>query len=91
MDKILENSNKINYQKIVLVTLAKILFMMVMIFIFNTYPLIKNAFNGTIASSEEWLQKSFTKSNLLLFAVFAIYFFYKDLNYSKARIKNSTI
>jgi hypothetical protein len=87
MDKISDHSNSINYKKIAFTTLVKILFMMSMIFIFNTYPLIKNALNGNVANMSEWLGKSFTKSNFLLFAVFAIYFFYKDLNYNKAKLK----
>lgn len=79
----------IDYKKIGLVTLIKILFMMLIIFVFNTYPLFKDLFNGNPPALSVWLTKSFTMANLFFFVAFALYYFYKDVEAAKKAIKEA--
>ncbi|UKT62841.1 hypothetical protein [Pedobacter mucosus] len=73
------SSENINYQKIIVRTLLKVLAMIIVIFILNSWPLIKQSFNGEVPAFSFWLDHSLKLSNIILIIGFGCYFYYKDL------------
>jgi hypothetical protein len=70
---------KVNYKKIIIRTLLKFLLMIVVIFILNSWPSIKQSFTGNVPPFTYWLDHSFKISNFILILGFTAYFYYKDL------------
>lgn len=80
---------KVNHQKIIISTLLKVLLMLVIIIILNSWPNIKQAFGGNIPPLNYWLDHSFKISNIILILGFGGYFYYKDLSDQKELIEKS--
>lgn len=80
---------KVNHQKIIISTLLKVLLMIVIIFILNSWPNIKQSFSGNIPRFSYWLDHSFKISNIILILGFGGYFYYKDLSDQKELIEKS--
>jgi hypothetical protein len=83
---------KVNYRKIMISTLLKVLLMVVVIFILNFWPSIKQGFSGNAPPFNYWLDHSFKVSNIILILGFGGYFYYKDLMNQKElieRVKNT--
>ena len=53
--------------------------MIVVIFILNSWPSIKQSFIGNAPPLDYWLDHSFKVSNIILILGFGGYFYYKDL------------
>jgi hypothetical protein len=70
---------KVNYKKIIIRTLLKFLLMIIVIFILNSWPSIKQSFTGNVPPFAYWLDHSFKISNFILILGFTAYFYYKDL------------
>jgi|GEM_PF-824851 len=85
-----ENQDKIRYGKIILNTLLKMLAMATVIFILNSWPQIRQSFNGETPELAYWLDHSFKPSNLLLIAGFGIYFFYRDVKTQQEAINKAS-
>jgi hypothetical protein len=80
---------KVNHQKIIIGTLLKVLLMVVVIFIMNAWPSIKQSFSGKVPPLDYWLDHSFKVSNIILILGFGGYFYYKDLTNQKELIERS--
>lgn len=80
---------KVNHQKIVINTLLRVLLMVVVIFILNAWPSIKQSFSGNVPPLDYWLNHSFKVSNIILILGFGGYFYYKDLTNQKEQIDKS--
>lgn len=80
---------KVNHQKIIISTLLKVLLMIVIIFILNSWPNIKQSFSGNVPPFSYWLDHSFKISNIILILGFGGYFYYKDLSDQKELIEKS--
>ncbi|QXU40514.1 hypothetical protein [Pedobacter sp. D749] len=80
---------KVNHQKIIIRTLLKVLLMIVVIIILNSWPNIKQSFSGNIPPLNYWLNHSFKISNIILILGFGGYFYYKDLTDQKQLIESS--
>lgn len=80
---------KVNHQKIIISTLLKVLLMIVIIFILNSWPNIKQSFSGNVPPLNYWLDHSFKISNIILILGFGGYFYYKDLMDQKEAIEKS--
>lgn len=80
-------AEKINYGKIIVKTLIRVLLMIVIIFTLNSWPSIKASFNGNAPTFSYWLDHSFKPSNIILILGFGAYFFYKDLTDQKEALK----
>ncbi|TCD15833.1 hypothetical protein EZ456_24045 [Pedobacter psychrodurus] len=80
---------KVNHQKIIISTLLKVLLMIVIIFILNSWPNIKQSFSGNAPPFNYWLDHSFKISNLILILGFGGYFYYKDLTDQKELIEKA--
>jgi hypothetical protein len=80
---------KVNHQKIIISTLLKVLLMIVIIFILNSWPNIKQSFSGNVPAFSYWLDHSFKISNIILILGFGGYFYYKDLSDQKELIEKS--
>ncbi|MFD2288991.1 hypothetical protein GJU39_12985 [Pedobacter petrophilus] len=78
--------SKISHQKIAIRTFLKVLLMIAVIFIINSWPSIKQSLDGKTPPFEYWLDHSFKMSNILLIIGFGAYFYYKDLTDQKALI-----
>jgi len=79
--------DKISHQKIAIRTLLKVLLMIAVIFIINSWPSIKQSMEGKTPPFEYWLDHSFKVSNIFLIIGFGAYFYYKDLTDQKALIE----
>ncbi len=75
---------KISHQKIAIRTFLKVLLMIVVILIINSWPSIRQSLEGKTPPFEYWLDHSFKLSNILLIIGFGAYFYYKDLTDQKA-------
>jgi len=80
---------KVNHQKIIISTLLKVLLMIVIIFILNSWPSITQSFSGNVPAFSYWLDHSFKISNIILILGFGGYFYYKDLSDQKELIEKS--
>ncbi|ARS41197.1 hypothetical protein CA265_16660 [Sphingobacteriaceae bacterium GW460-11-11-14-LB5] len=80
---------KVNHQKIIISTLLKVLLMVVIIFILNSWPSIKQSFSGHVPPFNYWLDHSFKISNIILILGFGGYFYYKDLTDQKEAIEKA--
>lgn len=80
---------KVNHQKIIISTLLKVLLMIVIIFILNSWPNIKQSFSGNTPPFSYWLDHSFKISNIILILGFGGYFYYKDWSDQKELIEKS--
>ncbi|RLJ77025.1 hypothetical protein [Pedobacter alluvionis] len=80
---------KVNLQKIIISTLLKVLLMIVVIIILNSWPNIKQSFSGNIPPLNYWLDHSFKISNIILILGFGGYFYYKDLTDQKQLMEKS--
>ena len=80
---------KVNHQKIIIRTLLKVLLMIVVIFMLNSWPSIKQSFNGHVPPLDYWLDHSFKVSNIILILGFGGYFYYKDLTDQKELIEST--
>jgi len=78
---------KISHQKIAIRTFLKVLLMIVVILIINSWPSIRQSLEGKMPPFEYWLDHSFKLSNILLIIGFGAYFYYKDLTDQKALIE----
>jgi hypothetical protein len=78
---------KISHQKIAIRTFLKVLLMIVVILIINSWPSIRQSLEGKTPPFEYWLDHSFKLSNILLIIGFGAYFYYKDLTDQKALIE----
>ncbi len=65
--------------------------MIVVIFILNSWPSIKQSFAGNAPPLHYWLDHSFKVSNIILILGFGVYFYYKDLMNQKELIENSKV
>ncbi|MGO4878207.1 hypothetical protein ACEN2P_16525 [Pedobacter psychrotolerans] len=74
---------KISHPKIAVRTLLKVLLMIVIIFIINSWPSIMRSLDGQAPPFNYWLDHSFKPSNFLLIIGFGAYFYYKDLTDQK--------
>ena len=77
---------KVNQRKVIITTLSKILLMIMVFFIINNWPHIKQSFNGEIPAFSIWLDHSFTPSNLVLIAVLSVIFYMNSLKTEKERV-----
>ena len=82
---------KLNHQKIMISTLLKVLLMIVVIFILNSWPSIKQSFIGNAPPLDYWLDHSFKVSNIILILGFGGYFYYKDLMNQKELIEKAKV
>ncbi|MDQ0637607.1 hypothetical protein QF042_001172 [Pedobacter sp. W3I1] len=80
---------KVNHQKIIIRTLLKVLLMIVIIIILNSWPNIKQSFSGHVPPFSYWLDHSFKISNIILILGFGGYFYYKDLTDQKELIEKA--
>ena len=80
---------KVNHKKIVIRTLLKFMLMIVVIFILNSWPNIKQSFSGHVPAFSYWLDHSFKISNIILILGFTAYFYYKDLTDQRELIEKS--
>ncbi len=80
------NNGRIPHGKILLSTLLKVLLMIVIIVTLNSWPSIKQSFNGEIPPFEYWLDHSIKPSNIILILGFGAYFYYKDLTDRKEKL-----
>ncbi|MEH3111777.1 hypothetical protein [Pedobacter terrae] len=80
---------KVNHQKIIINTSLRVLLMVVVIFILNSWPSIKQSFSSHVPRLDYWLDHSFKVSNIILILGFGSYFYYKDLMNQKELIKRS--
>ena len=67
---------KINYTKVILVTLMKIGLLVLVFFTLNNWPNIKQSFSGEAPSLYVWLDHGFTLSNLILTCLLSVVFFF---------------
>ncbi|TCD10187.1 hypothetical protein EZ449_10190 [Pedobacter frigidisoli] len=81
-------TDKIPYQKIIIRTFLQVLLMIVIIFTINSWPSIKESFNGNVPPLQYWLDHSFKISNLILIVGFGAYFYYKGVTDAKEVIAN---
>ncbi len=79
----------INYQKIIVKTLLKVLLMIVVIFIINSWGQINQSFNGQVPALSVWLDHTLKLSNIVLIIGFGFYFYYKELTDVKEAKKKS--
>lgn len=63
--------------------------MIVIIFTLNSWPQIKQSFNGNIPPLSFWLDHSLKFSNIILLVGFGAYFYYKDLTDQKTALSES--
>ncbi|RBQ06300.1 hypothetical protein [Pedobacter miscanthi] len=70
---------KVNYKKIVIRTLLKFLLIVLIVFVANSWPSIKQSYSGNVPPLDYWLDHSFKISNIILIFGFTAYFYYKDL------------
>lgn len=83
------SSENINYQKIIVRTLIKVLAMIIVIFVINSWPQIKQSFNGEIPPLSFWLDHSLKLSNIILILGFGGYFYYKELTDARETLGKS--
>jgi hypothetical protein len=81
------NNDKIPHGKIIISTLLKVLLMIVIIITLNSWPSIKQSFNGQTPPFEYWLDHSIKPSNIILILGFGAYFYYKDLTDRREKLK----
>ncbi|WP_379084022.1 hypothetical protein [Pedobacter sp. UC225_65] len=67
---------KINYTKVICVTLMKIGLMVLVFFTLNNWPNIKQSFGGEVPQFHVWLDHGFTLSNLILICLLSVVFFF---------------
>lgn len=70
---------KVNYKKIIIRTLLKFLLIVLIVFVSNSWPSIKQSYSGNVPPFDYWLDHSFKISNIILIFGFTAYFYYKDL------------
>ena len=80
---------KVNHQKIIISTFLKVLLMIFIIFILNSWPNIKQSFSGNVPPLNYWLDHSLKISNIILILGFGGYFYYKDLTAQKETIEKA--
>ena len=80
-------TTKINHSKIIIRTLLKVLVMIVIIFILNSWPSIMQSFKGNVPPLDYWLDHSFKPSNIILIVGFGAYFYYSDWSKTKEALK----
>lgn len=82
---------KINHRKIAIKTLLIVLFAFVVIILINSWPNIKQAYNGNSPPLNSWINYSFKQSNLVLLAIYGVYFYYRNYSIQKKRIQNHKV
>ncbi len=80
---------KVNHSKIIIRTLLKFLLIVLIIFTINSWPSIKQSFNGNVPPFDYWLDHSFKISNIILIFGFTAYFYYKDLTDQKELLEKA--
>ncbi len=79
---------KISYQKIAIRTLISILIMAFIIFTLNSWPNIKQSFNGNVPPFRDWMSYISKLSNLVALLAFGSFFYYRDWARQKELIEN---
>ena len=69
----------VNYKKVIIFTLLKILLMAMIFFTINNWPHIKQSFNGEVPGISVWLNHAFTPSNIIIMVVLSIIFYMNTL------------
>ena len=71
--------DKINYQKIALLTLLKVIAVAIIFFSLNNWEQIKTSFSGAIPPFSTWIDHAFKPSNVILIVLLGFIFFKNDL------------
>jgi len=75
--------DKINYQKIALFTLLKVIAVALIFFSLNNWEQIKSSFSGSIPPFSIWIDHAFKPSNVILIVLLGFIFFKNDLKKQK--------
>lgn len=67
---------KINYTKVIMITLLKIGLMALVFFTLNNWPNIKQSLNGEAPELKVWIDQGFTLSNFILICLLSVVFFF---------------
>jgi len=74
---------KINRNKVILITFLKILCMLALVFTINNWANIKQSFSGEMPALDVWIDHSFTFSNLIFTAILGVVFYTNTLKHYK--------
>jgi len=74
---------KVNHQKVIIITLVKILLMITIFFTINNWVNIKQSFNGDVPALQAWLNHAFTPSNAIFIVFLSIIFYMNTLKKHK--------
>ena len=74
---------KVNYKKIVGITLIKTLLAAFVFFTINNWIHIQQSFSGDVPALSAWLNHAFTPSNLILLPVVGVVFYMNTLKHHK--------
>jgi len=74
---------KINYKKVIIITLLKILLMIAIFFTINNWVHIKQSFNGEIPKLSLWLNHALTPSNAIFIVFLSVIFYINTLKHHK--------
>jgi hypothetical protein len=77
----------INYKKIIIITILKVLLMIAIFFSLNNWVHIKQSFKGDIPALNIWLDHALTPSNLIVIVMLSIVFYMNTLKEHKERAK----
>lgn len=82
---------KVNYQKISLITGLKTLSVMSILFFINNWPQVKQSFSGDIPPLNVWLEQAYTASNFIFMVLLSIFFFFKAYKEQKELIQSTKL
>jgi hypothetical protein len=81
--------NQINYQKIVLFTLLRLIGIASIFFLINNWVQFKTLLSGTILPFEVWMAHAFKPSQVVMILLLGVIFFMKDLKKQRESIENN--
>lgn len=67
----------LNYKKIIISTVIKMFFVILVFFIINNWEHIKQSLSGNVPPIENWFKESFKPNNLIVMLVLTVYFFFR--------------
>lgn len=68
---------KIDYKKIIISTLIKMLVVVIVVFTLNNWGQIKQSFGGDVPPLQSWTKETFTPNNLIVMVVLTVFFFFR--------------
>lgn len=75
--------NQVDYKKVILITAAKIFFMMLTFFAINNWTQIQQSYQGSVAPLSVWLAHAYTYSNIIFIVLLSVVFFFNTLKHHK--------